>query len=169
MVRARIYYAPLVSSVKVICHNAVRLWCGYLLKRAWFEALIKYRERPVPTLIRIDQRRREHSSTPFRITAPNRALRSPDELLDVGVGDNHGLVVNLGGVLIEGVRGLRAEVAVLEVEVKRADAVRATDAGELGAALDPLSSVVRHNLIVSPRRRGNAALWSGGEGNRGRP
>jgi hypothetical protein len=77
--------------------------------------------------------------------------------------------VNLGGVLVEGVGGLRAEVAVLEVEVKRADAVRAADAGELGAALDPLGSVVSHHLIVSPRRRGNGVLWSGGEGNRGRP
>jgi hypothetical protein len=104
-----------------------------------------------------------------RITATQPSLGSPDELLDVGVGDNHGLVVNLGGVLVEGVGGLRAEVAVLEVEVKRADAVRAADAGELRAALDPLGGVVSHNLIVSPRRRGNGVLWSGGEGNLGRP
>jgi hypothetical protein len=68
-------------------------------------------------------------------------------------------------MLIEGVGGLGAEVAILEVEVKRADAVRAADAGELRAALDPLGSVVSHFLIVSPRRRGNGALWSGGEGN----
>ena len=75
----------------------------------------------------------------------NRASGSPDELLDVGVGDNHGLVVNLGGMLIEGVGGLGAEVAVLKVEVKRADAVRAADAGELRTALDPLGCVVSHN------------------------
>ena len=99
----------------------------------------------------------------------NRASGSPDELLDVGVGDNHGLVVNLGGMLIEGVGGLGAEVAVLEVEVKRADAVRAADAGELRTALDPLGCVVTHNLIVSPRTRGNGALWSGDECNTGRP
>lgn len=71
-------------------------------------------------------------------------------------------------MLIEGVGGLGAEVAILEVEVKCADAVRAADAGELRAALDPLGSVVSHFLIVSPRRRGNGALWSGGEGNGGR-
>jgi hypothetical protein len=99
----------------------------------------------------------------------NRASRSPDKLLDVGVGDNHGLVVNLGGMLIEGVGGLGAEVAVLEVEVKRADAVRAADAGELHATLDPLGCVVSHNPIVSPRASGNGALWSGGKGNTGRP
>ena len=68
-------------------------------------------------------------------------------------------------MLIEGVGGLGAEVTVLGVEVKRADAVRAADAGELHASLDPLGSIVSHNLIVSPRRRGNGALWSGGEGN----
>ena len=88
----------------------------------------------------------------------NRASGAPDELLDLGVGDNHGLVVNLGGMLIEGVGGLGAEVAVLKVEVKRADAVRAADAGELRTALDALGCVVFHNLIVSPRKRGNGAL-----------
>ena len=48
-------------------------------------------------------------------------------------------------MLIEGVGGLGAEVAVLEVEVKRADAVRAADAGELRTALDPLGCVVSHS------------------------
>ena len=89
--------------------------------------------------------------------APNRASGSPDELLDVGVGDNQGLVVNLGGMLIQGVGGLGAEVAVLEVEVKRANAVRAADAGELRASLDSVCSVVSHDLIVSPSRRGSGA------------
>jgi len=32
MVRARFYYAPLVSSVKVTRHNAGPFLCGYLLK-----------------------------------------------------------------------------------------------------------------------------------------
>jgi hypothetical protein len=59
-------------------------------------------------------------------------------------------------MLIEGVGGLGAEVTILEVEVKRADAMRAADAGELRASLDPLGSVVSHDLIVSPRRRGAA-------------
>ena len=68
-------------------------------------------------------------------------------------------------MLIEGVGGLGAEVAVLEVEVKRADAVRAADTGELRASLDPVCSVVSHDLIVSPSRRGSGAQWSGGEGN----
>ena len=104
--------------------------------------------------------------TPF-LGSPqhNRVSGSPDELLDVGVGENHGLFVNLGGMLIEGLGGLGAEVAVLEIEVKRADAVRAADAGELRTALDPLGCVVSHKLIVGPRTRGNGALWSGDEGN----
>jgi len=72
-------------------------------------------------------------------------------------------------MLIEGVGGLGAEVAVFEVEVKRADAMRAADASELHTALDPLGCVVTHNLIVSPRTRGNGALWSGDECNAGRP
>ena len=56
--------------------------------------------------------------------------------------------------MIEDMGGLSAEVAVLEVEVQRADAVRAADAGELRASLDPLGSVVFHHLIVSPRGEG---------------
>jgi hypothetical protein len=44
------------------------------------------------------------------------ALAPPDELLDLGVGDNPGLVENLGGMPIEGVGGLGAEVAVFEVK-----------------------------------------------------
>ena len=48
-------------------------------------------------------------------------------------------------MLIEGVGGLGAEVAVLEVEVKRADAIRAADAGELRTALDLLGCVVSHS------------------------
>ena len=72
-------------------------------------------------------------------------------------------------MLIEGVGGLRAEVAGFGVEVKRADAVWAADAAELRTALDPPGCVVTHNLIVSPRTRGNGALWSGDECNAGRP
>lgn len=78
-------------------------------------------------------------------------------------------MVNLGGMLIDGAGGLGAEVAVPEVEVKSSDAVRAADAGELRAALGPLGSVVPHNLIVSPRRRANGALWSGTKGNGAKP
>ena len=70
-------------------------------------------------------------------------------------------------MLIEGVGGLGAEVAVPEVEVKSADAVRAADAGELRAAFDSLGSVVSQSLIVTPKRRANGALWSGTNGNEG--
>jgi len=72
-------------------------------------------------------------------------------------------------MLIEGVGGLGTEVAVLKIEVKRADAVRAADAGELRTAFDPLGCIVSHNMIVSPTTRGNRALWSGDKGNVGRP
>jgi hypothetical protein len=68
-------------------------------------------------------------------------------------------------MLIEGVGSLGAEVAVLEVEIKGTDAVRAADARELRAALDLLGCVVSHNLIVGRRRKGDGALWSCGEGN----
>ena len=57
-------------------------------------------------------------------------------------------------MLIEGMGGLGAKVAVFEVEVKRADAVRAADASELRTALDPPGCVVTHNLIVVPGREG---------------
>lgn len=78
-------------------------------------------------------------------------------------------MVNLGGMLIDGAGGLGTEVSVHEVEVKSSDAVRTADAGELRAALGPLGSVVPHNLIVSPRRRANGALWSGTKGNGAKP
>ena len=94
---------------------------------------------------------------------------APDTLLAVVDRDDRGLVVDLRSVLIEGNGGLGAEVAVPEVEVEGANAVRAEDAGELYAPLDPLRGVVSHGLIVSPRWRGNGARWSGGEGNGGQP
>jgi hypothetical protein len=91
--------------------------------------------------------------TPFLgVTPRQRSLVAPDE--QRAVGDDHGLVMDLSGVLIEGAGGLGAKVTVLEVEVERADAVRAADAGELHASLDPLGGVVSHGLIVV----------SGGEG-----
>ena len=49
----------------------------------------------------------------------------------MGSKDDRGLVVDLGSVLIEGGGGLSAEVAVSEVVVEGANAVRAVDAGEL--------------------------------------
>ena len=56
--------------------------------------------------------------------------------------------MGFGGVLVESGGGLGAEVAVLDIEVKGADAVRAADAGELHASLDPLRGVVPHGPIV---------------------
>ena len=64
--------------------------------------------------------------------------------------------MHLGSVLIEGVGGLGAEVAVLEVEVEGADTVRAMDANELNASLDPLGGVLSHSLIVVPAGEGAA-------------
>lgn len=81
---------------------------------------------------------------------------APDAMLACGGGDDHGLVVDLGSVLIDGVGGLGAEVAVLEVEVEGEDTVRAADAGELHASLDPLGVVVSHGLIVVPGGEGAA-------------
>ena len=82
---------------------------------------------------------------------------SPDELLDVGVGDNHGLLVNLGGMLIEGVGGLRAEVAVSVVKIERINAVFAADTLELYSPFDPIDSVVTHGSIVIVSSDGRTA------------
>ena len=82
---------------------------------------------------------------------------SPDELLDVGVGDNHGLLVNLGGMLIEGVGGLGAEVAVSVVKIERINAVFAADTLELYSPFDPIDSVVTHGLIVIVCSEGRTA------------
>jgi hypothetical protein len=92
----------------------------------------------------------------FRQPQGNGHSGAPDALLDVEVGDSHGLLVDLGGVLIEGVGGLSAEVAVLEVEVEGADTVRAMDTSELNASLDPLGCVRSHGLIVVPAGKGAA-------------
>jgi len=62
-------------------------------------------------------------------------------LLRVERGDQNGLVVNLGGVLIYGGSSLGAEVAVAGIEVQRADVMRAVGAGELHTALDACNGV----------------------------
>jgi hypothetical protein len=89
----------------------------------------------------------------------------PDALLDLSGRDDRGLVVDLGGVLIEGGGGLSAQVAIPEIEVEGADAVRAADAGELQASHDSLGRVISHGWIVTRRWRGDGALWSGGQRN----
>jgi hypothetical protein len=57
-------------------------------------------------------------------------------------------VVHCGGVPIDGRSSLGADVAVPGVEIECTDAVFAAGAPELHAALDPISDVVSHGLIV---------------------
>ena len=52
----------------------------------------------------------------------------------------------MGGVLIDGSRGLGAEVASLGVEIERADAVFTVRACELYAVLDAFGTVGFHCL-----------------------
>jgi hypothetical protein len=59
-------------------------------------------------------------------------------------GNGWGFVVRSGGVLVDGGRGLGAEVAVPDVKIKRADAVFTVRAGELDAVLDALGTVGFH-------------------------
>jgi hypothetical protein len=70
-----------------------------------------------------------------------RELRAPDALLGVEGGVHHGLVVDAGGVDIDGGGGLCAEVAVADVEVDGADVVSAAGAYELHASLDTCHGV----------------------------
>ena len=65
----------------------------------------------------------------------------PDVLLGVEGGEHYGLVVDAGGVLIDGGGGLGAEVAVAGIEVESADVVGAVGAGELHAAFDASDGV----------------------------
>ena len=51
-------------------------------------------------------------------------------------------------MLIQGVGGLGAEVAILDVEVKRTDSVLAVDTLEKYSTFDPIGGVVSHGLIV---------------------
>jgi hypothetical protein len=64
-----------------------------------------------------------------------------DVLLRVERRKHYRLVMNLGGVLVDGGGGLGAEVAVAGVEVESADVVGAVIAGEPHAALDACDCV----------------------------
>ena len=76
---------------------------------------------------------------------------APDALLGVERGEHYGLVVDLGGVLVDGGSGLGAEVAIAGIEVESADVVGAAGAGKLHAAFDPSDGVVSlHNSSVIP-------------------
>ena len=86
------------------------------------------------------------------LTATRCALEesgAPDALLGVEGGEHYRLVVNAGGVAIDGGGCLRAEVAVAGIEIESADVMGAAGAGELHAALDAPDAVVPlHNSSV---------------------
>jgi hypothetical protein len=90
-------------------------------------------------------------------------------LLVVEGGKHYWLVVDGGGVEVDGGGGLGAEVAVVEVEVEGADVVGAAGAGELHASLDASDGVVSlHSSSVvfsreSDRHGGEAAKVMRGE------
>ena len=73
-----------------------------------------------------------------------RELRAPDSLLGIERGIHQRLLVFLGGVLVDGGRGLGAEVAVPGVVLQGAHAVFAAGAGESHAAFDAIDGVVFH-------------------------
>jgi hypothetical protein len=89
-------------------------------------------------------------------------------LLGVEGGEHYGLVVDFGGVLVDGGGGLGAEVAVARVEVESGDVVRAARAGELHAAFDASDGVEAfHRIECSPLRANAKARGWGSEGNEG--
>ena len=63
-------------------------------------------------------------------------LAAPDALLSIEGGEHYGLVVDAGGVAVNGAGGLGAKVAIAQVEIERADVVGAMGAGKLHASLD---------------------------------
>jgi hypothetical protein len=75
---------------------------------------------------------------------------APDALLGIEGREHYGLVVDVGGVLVDGSGGLSAKVAVAGVEVEGADVVGAVGAGELHASLDASDGVeALHNFESS--------------------
>jgi len=64
-----------------------------------------------------------------------------DVLLGVERGEHYGLVVNFGGVVVDGSGGLGAEVAVAGIEIERADVMGAVGAGKLHTTLDASDGV----------------------------
>jgi len=93
---------------------------------------------------------------------------APDVLPGIERREHDGLVVDAGGVLIDGGGGLGAEVAVARVEVERADVVGAVGAGELHSALDASDGVEAfHKFECSPFAEEWKARWWGSEGNEG--
>ncbi len=93
---------------------------------------------------------------------------APDVLLGVERGEHYGLVVDFGGVLVDGGGSLGAEVAVARVEVERGDVVGAVRAGELHATFDASDGVEAfHRIECSPLVGDEKARGVGSEGNEG--
>jgi len=91
---------------------------------------------------------------------------APDVLPGVEGREHHRLVVNAGGVLVDGGSGLGAEVAVAGIEVECADIVGAVGAGELHTALDASDGVeALHNFECSLLVQEGKTPWWGSEGN----
>ena len=89
-------------------------------------------------------------------------------LLGVEGGEHHGLVMDGGGMLVNGGGGLGAEVAVAGIEVEGADMVGTMGAGKLHATFDASDGVeALHSSECSPLAEERKALWSGSEGNEG--
>jgi hypothetical protein len=89
-------------------------------------------------------------------------------LLGVKRGEHYWLVVDIGGVLVDGGGGLGAEVAVTRVEVERGDVVSAVRASELHAAFDASDGVEAFHRIECSLLRGDGkARGVGSEGNEG--
>jgi hypothetical protein len=69
---------------------------------------------------------------------------APTALLGFGGGYDHGFVVGLGGMVIDGGSGLGAEVASPDVKIESRNAVLTPVAGELHSALDAMNLVGFH-------------------------
>ncbi|MGB8733694.1 MAG: hypothetical protein WCC99_20750 [Candidatus Sulfotelmatobacter sp.] len=91
---------------------------------------------------------------------------APDVLLDVEGREHDGLVVDAGGVLVDGRGSLGTEVAIAGVEVECADVVGAVGAGELHAALDASDGIeALHKFECSLLAAKWKARWWGSESN----
>ncbi len=60
-------------------------------------------------------------------------------------------MMHFGGVLIDGGCCLGAQIAVARIKLERADAVRATDAGEFHASLDAGDGVEAFHTLECSR------------------
>ena len=83
-------------------------------------------------------------------------------------GEHYRLVVDAGGVEVDGRSRLGAQVAVTEVEVESTDVVGAAEAGELHAAFNAFGGVVslHHSSVVFSRLSNWVRRW-GSECNKG--